>query len=232
MTLIYDNGEGLEFRRTISVDDKYMFTIERQGREQGLGARHALPLRAGLAPRTPEGDGYYILHEGLIGVGRQRARGDRLQARSPTTRPQSFKSTKGWLGITDKYWAATLIPEQGQPFEAQFSGTEGDGQTRFQADYLMDATTVAPGATAATKGRIFAGAKEVHSSTVIGRGAQAEHFDLLIDWGWFYFITKPMFFALDFFYQLVGNFGVAILHRHRSASSSCSSRSPTSPTCR
>jgi YidC/Oxa1 family membrane protein insertase len=104
-----------------------------------------------------------------------------------------------------------VIPEQGQPFEAKFSGTEGDGQPRFQADYLMDATKVAPGETAEIKGRVFAGAKEVH---LVDRYAEQQgipKFDLLIDWGWFYFLTKPMFFALDFFYKLVGNFGVAIL---------------------
>jgi YidC/Oxa1 family membrane protein insertase len=210
VTLTYDNGKGLKFARTISVDDKYMFTIDdhvaNTGSEPVTLYPYALVSRHGI----PLVKGYYILHEGLIGVV-DNGLEEISYKKAAANPPQSFKSKEGWLGITDKYWAAVVIPEQGQPFEAKFSGTEGDGQPRFQADYLMDATKVAPGETAEIKGRVFAGAKEVH---LVDRYAEQQgipKFDLLIDWGWFYFLTKPMFFALDFFYKLVGNFGVAIL---------------------
>lgn len=210
VTLTYDNGKGLKFTRTISVDDKYMFTVDDKvantGSEPVTVYPYALVSRHGI----PEVKAYYILHEGLIGVV-DNGLEEISYKKAAGNPPQTFKSKEGWLGITDKYWAAVVIPEQGKPFEAKFSGTEGDGQERFQADYLMDGLKVAPGGTAETKGRVFAGAKEVN---LVDRYAAQEaipKFDLLIDWGWFYFLTKPMFFALDFFYKLVGNFGVAIL---------------------
>jgi YidC/Oxa1 family membrane protein insertase len=211
VTLTYDNGKGLKFTRTISVDDKYMFTVddhvENAGTEPVTLYPYALVSRHGIPPTKS----YYILHEGLIGVvdnGLEQI----TYKKAADNPPQSFKSNEGWLGITDKYWAAVVIPEQGKAFEAKFSGTPADNQSqeRFQADYLMNPLGVAPGETAEVKGRVFAGAKEVN--LVDRYAAQGiPKFDLLIDWGWFYFLTKPMFFALDFFYKLVGNFGVAIL---------------------
>ncbi|MGB2932090.1 MAG: membrane protein insertase YidC, partial [Methyloceanibacter sp.] len=118
----------------------------------------------------------------------------------------------GWLGITDKYWAAVVIPDQGGEFDARFAGTPGSaGQERFQTDYLMAPLTIAPGSTGEAKGHVFAGAKEVNLVDGYSSQLGIPKFDLLIDWGWFYFLTKPMFFALDYFFKLVGNFGVAIL---------------------
>ncbi len=212
VTLTYDNGKGLKFTRTVSVDDKYMFTIDDKVENTGSEAvtlyPYALVSRHGIPPTKS----YYILHEGLIGVvdnGLEQI----TYKKAADNPPQTFKSKEGWLGITDKYWAAVVIPEQGKPFEAKFSGSQADAQSqeRFQADYLMDGVTVAPGQTAETKGRVFAGAKEVHVVDSYGAKYDIPKFDLLIDWGWFYFLTRPMFYALDFFYKLVGNFGVAIL---------------------
>jgi YidC/Oxa1 family membrane protein insertase len=210
VTLTYDNGKGLKFTRTISVDDKYMFTVDDKVANTGSDAVTLYPYALVSRHGIPEVKAYYILHEGLIGVVDSSLE-EISYKKAAANPPQSFKSKDGWLGITDKYWAAVVIPEQGKPFEAKFSGTQTDGQQRFQADYLMDGVKVAPGETAETKGRVFAGAKEVN---LVDRYAAQEaipKFDLLIDWGWFYFLTKPMFFALDFFYKLVGNFGVAIL---------------------
>ena len=210
ITLTYDNGKGLKFTRTISVDEKYMFIVDDKVANNGgdpvtvypyaLVSRHELPLVKG----------YYILHEGLIGVV-DNGLEEISYKKAADNPPQSFKSKMGWLGITDKYWAAVVIPEQGKPFQANFSGTMSEGHDRFQADYLMDAMKIAPGETAETKGQVFAGAKEVNLLDIYAERYAIPKFDLLIDWGWFYFLTKPMFFALDFFYKLVGNFGVAIL---------------------
>ena len=128
--------------------------------------------------------------------------------------------TNAWLGFTDKYWAAALLPDTDAKVHARFSAGEAGGQKTYQTDYLLEPQTVAPGATGSVDARLFAGAKEV---SVVGinfplataggynQALHLNHFDLLIDWGWFYFITKPMFLAIDFFFHLVGNFGIAIL---------------------
>ena len=210
VTLTYDNGKGLSFTRTIAVDDKYMFTVTDKVANSGSEPVTLHPYALVSRHETPQVKGYYILHEGLIGVvddGLQEITYKKAIEKPAAT----FKSKEGWLGITDKYWAAVVIPEQGKSFEARFSGTQTDGRDRFQADYLMAPLTVEPGGTAESRGQVFAGAKEVNLVDTYAERYAIPKFDLLIDWGWFYFLTKPMFFALDFFYKLVGNFGVAIL---------------------
>ena len=210
VTLTYDNGRGLTFTRTIAVDDKYMFTVTDKVANNGSEPVTLYPYALVSRHETPQVKGYYILHEGLIGVvddGLQEITYKKAIDKPPAT----FKSNEGWLGITDKYWAAVVIPEQGKAFEARLSGSQSDGRDRFQADYLMAPLTVAAGGTAEAKGQVFAGAKEVNLVDTYAERYAIPKFDLLIDWGWFYFLTKPMFFALDFFYKLVGNFGVAIL---------------------
>jgi YidC/Oxa1 family membrane protein insertase len=218
--LVYDNGEGLVFHRTIAVDDHYLFTVRDQV-QNNSGAPVAL-FPYGLISRhgTPKVQGYYILHEGLIGVMGDQGLQTETYKKIEDKKSVTWDVTNAWLGFTDKYWAATLLPNTDARVHARFSAGEADAQKTYQADYLLDAVTVAPGATGAADARLFAGAKEV---SVVGinfplasfggynQALQLNHFDLLIDWGWFYFITKPMFLALDFFFRLVGNFGVAIL---------------------
>jgi YidC/Oxa1 family membrane protein insertase len=168
---------------------------------------YALVSRLGV----PVTQSYYILHEGLIGV----VDGSLEQItykKAIGQPPASFKAKSGWLGITDKYWAATVVPEQGKEFEAHLQATAGaTGAEQYQSDYLIDAVSVPAGGKAETKGYVFAGAKEVNLVDRYATQYAIPKFDLLIDWGWFYFLTKPMFYALDFFYKLVGNFGLAIL---------------------
>ncbi|NJL50655.1 MAG: membrane protein insertase YidC, partial [Blastochloris sp.] len=210
VVLTWDNGKGLVFRRTIAVDDRYMFTVTDQ--VENRGADPVSLYNYGLISRhgTPQTSGFYILHEGLIGVF-----GDAgLQEVSYSTAaegPKTWRSTGGWLGITDKYWAATLIPDQSAPIQARFSSGQIGQLKTYQTDYLTDAVQIAPGAKTEVTGRLFAGAKEVQ--TVDGYEVKygIKKFELLIDWGWFYFITKPLFYALDFFYKQVGNIGLAIL---------------------
>jgi YidC/Oxa1 family membrane protein insertase len=210
VTLTYDNGKGLTFNRTITVDDKYMFTVADKVANAGSDPVTLYPYALVSRHEMPQVKGYYILHEGLIGVV-----DDGLEEitykKAIDKPPAAFKSNSGWLGITDKYWAAVVIPEQGKAFEAKLSGTQTEGRDRFQADYLMAPLTVEAGGTGEAKGQVFAGAKEVNLVDAYAERYSIPKFDLLIDWGWFYFLTKPMFFALDFFYKLVGNFGVAIL---------------------
>ena len=162
MTLVYDNGEGLEFRRTIAVDDKYMFTIKDEVANKGAAPVTLYPF--GLISRhgTPQTLGYYILHEGLIGVFGDKGLQEETYANIEKQKEIAFSATNAWLGITDKYWAATLLPDTRTHVNAKFSsGTIGNNVKTYQTDYLGPAQTVAPGATAAVDGHLFAGAKEV-----------------------------------------------------------------------
>ncbi len=209
VTLTWDNGQGLTFRRTISVDDKYMFTVKEDVVNKGGQPATLYPY--GLISRhgTPKTAGYYILHEGMIGYlnGLQEVTYKKLEDKKAF----DYDVKDGWLGITDKYWAATLVPSTNAHLKARFSTGTAGKETTYQADYLLDAHTVAPGASTSVTTHLFAGAKEVHVLNAYESQYKLNHFDLLIDWGWFYFITKPMFTVIDWFYRLVGNFGVAIL---------------------
>jgi YidC/Oxa1 family membrane protein insertase len=220
VTLSYDNGEGLTFRRTISVDDKYLFTLKDEVVNSGATSVSLYPYALVSRHGTPKTSGYYILHEGLIGVmgdqGEQqftyKAMDDKKQAQ--------FSVTNAWMGITDKYWAAALLPDTSAHVQADFrADTVGTTKT-YQTGYLLDRQVIAPGGTGSASARLFAGAKEV---AVVGinfplgdvggynKELDLNKFDLLIDWGWFYFITKPLFLLMDMIFRWTGNFGVAIL---------------------
>jgi YidC/Oxa1 family membrane protein insertase len=212
ITLTYDNGEGLEFRRTIAVDENYLFTIEdsviNRGSEPVTLYPYALISRHG----KPEILGYYILHEGLIGVLGDKGPQEISYSTIESDKQINFSNiTNAWLGITDKYWAATLLPETDAKLTANFSARDLNSRKVYQTDYLLEPVTVAAGGTGIAKARLFAGAKEVSLIDQYDTALKLNRFELLIDWGWFYFITKPMFWMLDFCFKLFGNFGIAIL---------------------
>jgi YidC/Oxa1 family membrane protein insertase len=214
LTLTYDNEQGLVFHRTIAVDDRYMFTVtdtvENKGAEPVTLNAYALVSRHG----KPQTSGYSVLHEGMVGVigdsGVQELTYDGIE--KETRAQKSLSGVGGWLGFTDKYWAAVIVPDQKEPFEGRFSAN-GTAAKTYQTDALTPAQTVAPGASATVMTRVFAGAKESQLLDIYKDDLGIKKFDLLIDWGWFYFITKPMFALLDFIYHLsfIRNFGVAIL---------------------
>jgi YidC/Oxa1 family membrane protein insertase len=211
ITLTYDNGDGLQFRRTVAVDDKYLFTIKDQVANKGAAPVSLFPFALISRHGTPETLGYYILHEGLIGVMGDQGLQEFTYKTIEDKKNITFKATNAWLGITDKYWAATLLPDTKAAIQARFSaGALGTLKT-YQTDYLGEAVTVAPGATTETTTRLFAGAKEVAIVDGYEKQLGLNRFELLIDWGWFYFITKPMFWSIDWLYHHVGNFGIAIL---------------------
>ncbi|HEY6862190.1 MAG TPA: membrane protein insertase YidC [Pseudolabrys sp.] len=211
VTLTYDNDEGLEFRRTIAVDDKYVFTIKDEVTNKGASPISLFPYALISRHGTPHTAGYYILHEGLIGVLGDSGLQEYTYKNITEKKAVNFDVTNGWLGITDKYWAAVLLPDTTARLKARFStGMLGNLPT-YQTDYLLNAQMVAPGATASANARLFAGAKEVAVINGYDKQLKLNRFDLLIDWGWFYFITKPLFIAIDYLYRLVGNFGLAIL---------------------
>jgi len=211
VTLSWDNGEGLEFRRTIAVDDKYLFTIKDEVANKSANPVSLYPYALISRHGTPKTLGYYILHEGLIGVLGDQGLQEYTYKTIGEKKTVNFDVTNGWLGITDKYWAATLLPDTDAHLKARFSASTIGNVPAYQTDYLLDARTVAPGATTTANTRLFAGAKEVAVINAYEKELKLNRFDLLIDWGWFYFITKPLFMAIDWLYHLVGNFGIAIL---------------------
>ena len=209
--LTYDNGEGLEFRRTIAIDDKYLFTIKDEVANKSEKPVSLFPFALISRHGTPKTLGYYILHEGLIGKFGDEGSKEVTYKTIEDKKINTFNATNAWLGITDKYWAAVLLPKTDAHVIANFRADKLGTLETYQTDYLLDARTIAPGATATADARLFAGAKEVRVVNDYEKKLELNHFDLLIDWGWFYFITKPLFFVIDYIYRLVGNFGVAIL---------------------
>ncbi|MFS8035912.1 membrane protein insertase YidC [Xanthobacter sp. AM11] len=211
LVLTYDNGAGLIFRRTFTIDDHYMFAVKDEV-ENKTGAAvtlypYALVSRHGM----PKVEGFYILHEGLIGILGDSGLQEVTYSHMDKEKPLTFSATGGWLGITDKYWAATVIPDQNVKVDAKFSTGTFAGVQTFQTDYLAAPLTAEPGASVTSSGQLFAGAKVVSVVDGYATDYKIDRFDRLIDWGWFYFITKPLFLAIDWIYRLVGNFGVAIL---------------------
>jgi YidC/Oxa1 family membrane protein insertase len=211
VTLTFTNEKGLTFRRTIAVDRNYMFTVT-DTVENAAG--EAVELSAyGRVTRThkPVVEGIFVLHEGLIGVtGEEGLTEIDYSQIEEEDRILPSKSEDGWLGITDKYWAVVLVPGSGRSFQPAYRYA-AQPSVSYQADFLADPVSLAQGGTASFETRIFAGAKEVHTIDAYEKAQGIRQFDLLIDWGWFYFITKPMFYLIDWLYRLLGNFGLAIL---------------------
>ncbi len=209
VTLNWTNGKGVEFERTITLDDRYMFTISDTVTNPTGGVIDVSPYGRIARFGTPKTAGIFVLHEGLIGVlgeeGLQEIDYDDLEDDKEFTTGQV---ADGWLGITDKYWAAALIP--GEAFKPRFSYFD-DGKARYQTDYLGETAAIQSGNSVSFENRLFAGAKKTNIIDGYDEGLNLNNFDLMIDWGWFYFITKPLFQLLSWLYGLVGNFGIAIL---------------------
>jgi YidC/Oxa1 family membrane protein insertase len=210
VTLSWDNGAGLTFTRTISIDENYMFTVEDGVKNAGSAPLSLTPYALISRTGTPPVSGYYILFEGPIGFlegGLQEVKYTSLTPEKPT----DFTSTGGWLGFTDKYWLTALIPSQSEAVKAQFRhAVDANKVDRYQADYTGVPVSVPAGGAASTSTRFFAGAKEVGLLDAYADSG-IPRFDRAIDFGWFYFLTKPIFLVLVFFHGLLGNFGLAIL---------------------
>jgi YidC/Oxa1 family membrane protein insertase len=219
LTLTWDNGQGLLFRRVVTVDDNAMFQIRDEVENKGAAPVSLFPYAQVVRHGRPATLGYYVLHEGLIGYvgdhGLQEFTYDHVDKEpllAPGTNGRVWKdAVGGFVGITDKYWAAAVVPDQSRKYDGRFSSVQTGGARTYQADFLSEAVSVAPGASATSTARLFAGAKEVAAISGYETNLGIKRFDLMIDWGWFYFFTKPMFFLLDWIFKHVGNFGVAIL---------------------
>ena len=210
VTLSWDNGQGLRFSRTIEMDADFMFTITQ--RVENNGTRPVTLHPYGLIRRQgkPEITGFYILHEGPYGV----FDGTLLEVDYDDLDDEGLvkqTSTGGWIGITDKYWLAALVPDQKARSDSRFSHRSDDGKDRYQVDYLGDKKVVAAGGRSEVRSHFFAGAKEVDLLDSYMESLGVQRFDLAIDWGWLYFLTKPIFHGLVLINGYVGNFGLAIL---------------------
>ncbi len=210
VTLSWDNGAGLTFKRTFAVDDNYMFTMTQRVEN---GGETPVSLSAyGLISRhdIPTGRSFYILHEGPLGVFDGTLKEVSYTDLQETGVIQQ-KSTGGWIGFTDKYWLAALVPNQKEALDTRFIDQRHNNTNIYQVDFVGGVTTVAPGATGAAESRVFAGAKEVRLLDRYEEEYGIPRFDRAIDFGWFYFLTKPLFYFLIYITDWVGNVGVAIL---------------------
>jgi YidC/Oxa1 family membrane protein insertase len=219
--LAWDNSAGLKFTRHIAVDSNYMFTVTDRVTNNGGAAVKLSPYVVDVRKGQIEVSRTYLLHEGPIGVtdgklhdgscvillGCDPFNYDEMKKNSH----ERFPTAGGWFGFTDKYWLTALIPPQNAQVTAELQyGKPGDTDI-YQIDYIGTAREVAAGATVSEESYAFAGAKEVALLDRYEHFLRIPRFDHAIDFGWFYFITKPIFLALDFFNEWLGNFGLAIL---------------------
>jgi YidC/Oxa1 family membrane protein insertase len=208
ITLYWDNGEGLKFEKIVSVDENYLFTVtdrvtnDTQTDVQLKAFAHV--TRIG----KPITSGYYILHEGAIGVIENRLK-EFDYAKLIKEAPIQQTTTGGWLGFTDKYWLVALIPNQKTVVQTTFSGQEQGEIFCCQMEY--EGQILKPGQTLEQTQHTFAGAKVLSLLDNYEQKLGFNRFDLAVDFGWFYFLTKPLFYALEFFHQILGNLGLAIL---------------------
>ena len=218
VTLAWDNGAGLIFRNTVSVDDKFMFSVE-QSLENTTGA--AVSARPyGILRRHGEPANlkkFFILHEGLVRMSDGQLEETKyskltdyaVDDREGTQAERIDVANNGWIGYTDHYWMTTLIPDQASPFRSvskYFASRD-----LYQAEAVMDISTVAPGETAKVTTRLFAGAKEWETIRNYENDEGVTGFLDSIDWGWFFFLTKPIFWLLHTLHQYIGNMGWSII---------------------
>ncbi|MGX9351590.1 membrane protein insertase YidC [Shimia sp. W99] len=218
ITLKWDNGAGLTFRRTISLDENYMFSVEQSVENTGAGTVSLAPYGI-LARHGEPGDlkNFFILHEGLIAM----ADGELTETDYDGMTDYPFEQREGaraevtqvtengWIGFTDHYWMATLIPQPGTAFKSVAKYDER--RDIYQTEAVMPTLTVAQGSTVATTSQLFAGAKEWATIRDYQKSGGVQGFLDSIDWGWFFFLTKPMFALLHWLNSFIGNMGWAII---------------------
>ena len=216
VTLAWDNGAGLTFEIVLSVDENYMFSVEQRVKNATDAPVKLFPWARVRRDYTPNVAGYYVLFEGLLGVvdgtlqettyAKTKSEGDKREGLA-----YDATAVGGWAGMTDKYWLTALVPDQSVAATVNFRHVAEDGD-HYQVDYVTkEPQSVAPGASAALASRLFAGAKVVRLLDQYESEYKIPNFDKAVDFGWFYFLTKPIFYALDFLNGLLGNFGLAIM---------------------
>ena len=207
VTLRWDNGQGQRFRITLTVDQDYMISAAQSVENRGAGTVGVRPYAYVSRRGMPKDQDTWTIHVGPIGVFNGAADYGVDFKNLDKGEAPSFASTGGWIGFTDHYWLAAVIPDQSAPYKANFRKGAGD---LYQADFALDNHLLSPGKAAGTTSRIFVGAKETQ---LLDRYQDAgiAKFDRAIDWGWFYWFEKPIFYLLDWLFRAIRNFGVAII---------------------
>ncbi len=205
--------DGLMLTRTISVDERYMFKVTDRVKNTSDVPVNVTPFGRVTRVNTPETRGFFILHEGPIGVLDDSLHEiDYDDLKDEPNKPQSYQSTGGWLGFTDTYWLAALVPAHDQTVDARFLyDTTASGADLYQTDFRAAAQTLAPGESAESTHHLFAGAKVFNVLKKYEEDLQIDRFELAIDFGWFFFLTKPLHQVIIYSADHLGNFGLAIL---------------------
>lgn len=207
LVMEWNNGQGLKFIRKISVDDNYMFSID-QAVENNSGAKVTL-YPYGLIKRVYDVKNAQssVVHEGMIGVVDSNLKEIKYK-KLEDKESQSFKTDGGWAGFSDRYWFSALILDKNVENKVKFSNTGNGG---YQVDYVGAPVSIEAGSLGSSSGKMFAGAKEIKLLDRYTKQFNIDKFDLAVDFGWYYFLTKPFFYILDFLYHIIGNMGWAIL---------------------
>ena len=212
LTLRTSTGQGLTFTRKIEVDDRFMFTVTDTVANTGTGSVTLAPYGSVQRQGIPAGLGkIQIVHEGAIGWLGDELRQVKYAKWLKDGGGSPITSTGGWTGITDKYWLAAMIPDQKERIQSQYRVTKAGATDIYEANYIGQPRVIPAGRQITETTRLFAGAKTVPVLKDYETKLGVPHFDMAVDWGNFWFITRPMFAFLDFIFRHVGNFGIAIL---------------------
>jgi len=203
--LFWNNSQGIKFQKKIKIDNQFLFTIDQKITNNSENTYDFYSYGQIIRNEAPEVTKFYILHEGLIGVFDEQL----VEKDYEDIKEKKFSQNaqSGWLGITDKYWITTLIPEKNKEFRADF-----DFKNKFRVNFIdTKPLEIIPNNSGSNVIKIIIAAKEVGVIDGYAENLNIINFDLAIDWGWFYFFTKNFFFAIDYFFKLTGNFGIAII---------------------
>ncbi|MCX8506361.1 MAG: membrane protein insertase YidC [Alphaproteobacteria bacterium] len=210
VTLTWQNKQKILFKRTYEIDNDYMITATQEVINNSDQKVEIYPYSLASHRNRPQTLGYFILHEGFVGW-----MNDRLREHKYTDLDGSNNITEetngGWFGLTDKYFLLALIPVDKEKVKTTFRHDSNGAVDHYQIDYLGGVRYVPPGDQVSVSTRIFAGAKQVRLLQKYEKQFGIDRFDYAVDWGWFFFLTRPFFKLLDMIYALVGNFGIAIL---------------------
>jgi len=201
----WNNKSGLIFRKKIELDDKFLFKVTQEVQNNTKEKVNLYPYAQITRNQSPDVTNFYILHEGFIGVFDEQL--EEKDYDEIKEKKEKYNAEEGWLGITDKYWMTALVPENNQSFKGEFLY-----KNAFKANYIQNKpVVVSPSSSKTAETKVFVAAKEVRVVDGYAESENIKKFDLIIDWGWFYFFTKPLFFVMDYLFHLTKNFGIAIV---------------------
>lgn len=210
VTLYWENEQGIRFERIISVDTFYMFTIRQRVINSSGSEIMLYPYGVISRNYADKGQHFFILHEGPLGVFNETLEEVDYETLREDGRV-AFDNRSGWVGITDKYWLTALVPDRNLQVNATMKYVQGAQGDRYQVDFTAPGQAIQAGSIGEVTHSFFAGAKRVGLLDDYAKERGIPLFDRAVDFGWLYFLTKPIFVALQFFNQLLGNFGLAIL---------------------